>query len=61
LHRAFQDHGLAPPRFTIEANSASLRLLAVARSDLLGFGSKQLLQQFASRLRLTAIAVKEMN
>ncbi len=61
LHRAFEDCGLAPPHLTIEANSAALRLLAVARSDLLGFGSKHLMQQFASRLHLRAIAVKEMN
>lgn len=61
LHRAFEDRGLAPPHITIEANSASLRLLAVARSDLLGFGSKHLMQQFASKLGLAAIAVKEMD
>jgi DNA-binding transcriptional LysR family regulator len=61
LHRAFEDHGLAPPRFTLEANSSSLRLLAVACSDLLGFGSKHLVQQFAESFRLTAIAVKEMS
>ena len=61
LRRAFEDAGLAPPRFTIEANSASLRLLAVARSDLLGFGSKRLVRESAPKLRLTAIAVKGMN
>ena len=60
LRRAFEDRGLAPPRFTIEANSASLRLLAVAGSDLLGFGSRQLMQQLAPALRLATIAVKEM-
>ena len=61
LQRAFEDKGLAPPHFTIEANSAPLRLLAVSCSDLLGFGSRHLVQQFASDLSLTAIAVKEMN
>jgi DNA-binding transcriptional LysR family regulator len=61
LRRAFEERGLAAPPFTIEANSTPLRLLAVACSDLLGFGSQHLVQQFAAELRLIALAVEGMS
>jgi len=60
LHKAFEDHRLSPPRVALQSNSTSVRLQAVSRSNLLGFGSRRVMEQAARRLPLTEICVKEL-
>ena len=59
LHRMFKEHGLPPPRLTMDSNSAWLRLLTVASSDLLGFSSKRFLRQVAAHFPLAELRVRE--
>jgi DNA-binding transcriptional LysR family regulator len=59
LHQMFKEHGLAPPRFAMDSNSAWLRLLTVASSDLLGFSSKRFLKQVASHFPLAVLCIRE--
>jgi len=60
LLRAFADHGLLPPKITLETSSILIKLQAVASSDLLGFTSRRVLRQVALRLRLVDLRVKEL-
>ena len=59
LQRMFKEHDLAPPRLTMDSNSAWLRLLTVASSDLLGFSSRRFVTQVASHFPLAVLPVRE--
>lgn len=60
LRRAFEDHGLPPPEVALETSSDTLRLHAVASSELLGFTPRIYVREAASRLRLVELRVKEL-
>jgi len=60
LHRAFGNAGLAPPQITLETSSPTLRLHAVASSDLLSFGPRLSMREAALPLGLTELPVKEL-
>lgn len=60
VRRAFEERGLPPPALAMESNSMSIRLQAVASSDLLGFSSRPVLRRADPRLRLTELPVKEL-
>ena len=60
LPRAFEDRGLPPPQVAVDTRSIRLRLHTWASSALLGFTSRRLLQQAASRFRLKELPVKEL-
>ena len=60
LRRAFEENGMTPPRITVESNSKSVRLHAVAFSDLLGFSSRPDVRRAGPRLRLAELRVKEL-
>jgi len=59
LHQMFKEHGVSPPRITMDANSTWLRLLTVSSSDLLGFTSRRLLGQIAAHFSLAVLGVRE--
>jgi DNA-binding transcriptional LysR family regulator len=60
VHRAFEKSGLAPPRITMLASSTAFRFNTVASCELVGFNSRRLLQQTASRLHCSDLKVKEL-
>lgn len=60
LRRAFEDSGLPPPRITLETGSLTLRLHAIASSDLLGFVPKTTVQKDQPHLRLVELRVKDL-
>jgi DNA-binding transcriptional LysR family regulator len=60
LRRAFEDSGLPPPQVTLETSSETLRLHAVASSELLGFTPRIYVREAAPRLRLVELRVKEL-
>lgn len=60
LHRAFEDAGLAPPQVALETSSLTLRLHAVASSELLSFTSRKSVRQAAPPLGLIELRVKEL-
>jgi len=60
LRRAFEDSGLPPPEVTLETSSETLRLHAVASSELLGFAPRIYVREAAPRLRLVELRVKEL-
>lgn len=60
LRRAFEDHGLPPPEVALETSSDTLRLHAVASSELLGFTPRISVREAAPRLRLVELRVKEL-
>jgi len=59
LQSMFKEHGLAPPTLAMDSNSAWLRLLTVASSDLLGFSSQRFVAQVAAHFPLTVLRVRE--
>jgi DNA-binding transcriptional LysR family regulator len=60
LRRAFEDRGLPPPRITLVTGSMTLRLHAIAASDLLGFVPKTTIRKDHPDLRLVDLRVKEL-
>lgn len=58
LHRAFQDHGFAPPKLMLETSSLSLRLRVVAASNLLDFLPRISVRSSPEGLRLAELRVK---
>lgn len=60
LHRVFEDNGLAPPEVAVETSATSLRLRAVASSELLGFAPRQYMLKVVPHLRLAELHVKEL-
>jgi DNA-binding transcriptional LysR family regulator len=60
LYRALNDGGLPPPRVAVETRSMRLRLQTWASSDLLGYTSRRILRQAASRFRLKELPIKEL-
>ena len=60
LRRAFEDTGLPPPRTTLETGSLTLKLHAIASSDLLGFVPKTTIRKDQPHLRLVELRVKEL-
>lgn len=58
LVRAFEDHGLGPPKITLETNSHSLMLQMIASSDLLGFLPRRVVRTGGSSLRVARLRVK---
>jgi DNA-binding transcriptional LysR family regulator len=61
LHEVFRDNGLEPPRVGLESRSLSLRLEAVANSDMLVYTSGAVGRKFRSRqIALKALPVKEL-
>jgi len=60
LRRIFEEHGLPPPRVAVESRSQRVKLLTSARSDLLGFTSRQVVRDAAGPFRLAILAVKEL-
>ena len=60
FQRAFQDRGLPPPQFTVEARPVRIRLQVVSCSNLLTFTSKRIIERAASRFRLTILPVREL-
>jgi DNA-binding transcriptional LysR family regulator len=61
LERAFQQHSLPQPKVALESRSVQVRLVAMTRSHLLGFLSRRLIRQAATRgLRLAELSVREL-
>lgn len=60
LHRVFEDNDLPPVRIAMVASDMSLRLSAVAHSDLLGITLRRVIQQAAPGYRLVVLPVKEL-
>jgi DNA-binding transcriptional LysR family regulator len=61
LHEVFRDNGLEPPRVGLESRSLSLKLEAVANSDLLVYTSRAVGRRFGSRqIALKVLPVKEL-
>lgn len=58
LRRTFHDQGLAPPNVMLETSSLSLRLRAVASSDLLDFLPRTTGRSAMEALRLVELRVK---
>jgi DNA-binding transcriptional LysR family regulator len=59
LQHAFKEQGLPPPRLAMDSNSAWVRLLTIASSELLGFSSRRFVTQIASHFPLTILPVRE--
>jgi DNA-binding transcriptional LysR family regulator len=60
LRRKFQDHGLAPPKLTLETSSLSLRRRIVASSKLLDFLPRISGRSAPEGLQLAELRVKEL-
>lgn len=60
FYRAFQDHGLNPPRVAVETRSLQLRLMTVAASNLLSFATRRAILK-AAQFRLKEVPVKEVS
>lgn len=60
LSQAFESHGLPPPPIAVESNSLTVRLHAVASSELLGFDSRLNVKRAAARFHLAMLHVKEL-
>ena len=60
LPRFFQDNGLPPPKVAVQTRSLRLRLLIWSSTNLLGFNSKRVIQNAASRFRLKEVPLKEL-
>jgi len=59
LQAMFREHNLPPPVLALDSNSAWLRLLTIASSDLLGFSSRRFVTQVAAHFPLTVLRVQE--
>ena len=59
LNSVFKEHGLPPPRLAMHSNSALVRLLTIASSEVLGFTSPRFLRTVASHLPLSVIHVPD--
>ena len=57
LNQMCKNHNLPPPELAMESNSAWVRLLTIATSDLLGFSSRRFLKHVANHLPLAVIHV----
>jgi DNA-binding transcriptional LysR family regulator len=60
IYRAFQARGLPPPRVAIEARPTRLRLEICARTNLLSFNARRMLERVAPRFRLKELPVEEL-
>src|SRR5262249_8956947 len=61
LHEVFRDNGLETPRVGLESRSLSLRLEAVANSDLLLYTSRAVGRKFGSRqIALMTLPLEEL-
>lgn len=60
LSTMFEESNLPSPRFTLDSNSTTARLCAIASSDLLGIGSRGFVTQSMRRFRLAILPVKEV-
>lgn len=59
VHRVFRERGLPPPRVAIEARPNRVRLEICARTDLLSFNARRILQRLA-RNRIKELPVDEL-
>jgi DNA-binding transcriptional LysR family regulator len=55
LCRAFEGRGFSSPRVALECSSTSVRLHAIASSNLLGFSSRRFVKRAARRYRLAEL------
>src|SRR5215471_8075655 len=55
LHEVFRDNGLEPPRVALESRLLSLRLEAVANSDLLTYTSRAVARRFGAELKVLPV------
>src|SRR5262245_36328008 len=61
LRQAFDEHGLPPPRVALESRSLTVRLQAVASSDLLAYASRRMIERFVAHGHaLTVLPVHEL-
>ena len=60
LRRAFETRGLPAPRIAVQTRSVRIKLFTNARSDLLGFGSRQTVRAAAGTFRLAVLPLKEL-
>lgn len=60
VRRAFEAKGLAAPQIAVEARSIRLRLEICARTRLLSFVARRMLEQAAPRTRLVELPVEEL-
>jgi len=58
--RALEDHGLQMPHIAMESTSLLLRFQTVAKSDVVGFTSRQPLRQFGRHFGLAELPVREL-
>ena len=61
LRQVLQEHGLPPPRITVESTSMSFRNELLAASDLVGFTSRRVVKRSAATYGVVALNVKELN
>lgn len=61
LLRAVEDQGLKLPHIAMESTSLLLRFQTVADTSLIGFTSKQLLEQYADHFGLVELPVRNLN
>jgi DNA-binding transcriptional LysR family regulator len=59
LKQIFEEHGLAGPQLALVSDSVMLRHRTVASTDLLGIGSRRIVEANASHLDLKIISVKD--
>jgi DNA-binding transcriptional LysR family regulator len=60
LRRAFENHGLPPPRVAVESRAVRIRFQSLATSSLVGFTSRSVFQQGAQAFRLLQLPVREL-
>jgi DNA-binding transcriptional LysR family regulator len=60
LVRTLEERGLRLPQVALESTSLLLRFRTVADSDLVGFTSRNLLEQFAPHFKLVELPVREL-
>jgi DNA-binding transcriptional LysR family regulator len=60
LKQVFENHGLPPPRVTLETGNPVMRLALVASSDVLAYTWLSVVRHFNSNMRLTELRVREL-
>ena len=60
LNRAFEENALAPPSIALESASNTVRMHAVATSDLLFFAPKSFARLTAQRFELVELPIREL-
>lgn len=60
IERAFQDHGLPPPRIRLETGSIDLTMSTVSSTELLGFHADWIVDAARARFPVAMVRVKEL-